>query len=380
MSEKYKGSAAKTVLIVMLIIELIVVLCVFMLTMAFKDSESKPSLFGYSFYISDVEEMDSAVKEGSLVVAKNGTVDTSHIGCVMLCQDVEGFDTSIFRLVDVEATNETLLYKMCMDDVPNYTLTVSAEAVVGECRYSYHALGKIISFVTSKVGVVVCVLVPSLILAIIELVLGFVKEMKKRELQKKRRKVKEEQAKEHSTKQRRTHSTSAKEFVEEDKRLKNMHKRKKGELPSLYRSEKSADERTRVMDKPSKRKTEEATKVIELPESDKSEEILDESVVNVGADSQKRVREAAEKKERERKIRLEKTAAIETQAREEIKAELEQIIESAEPAEAKPVRTEPAPVPRPSPRKPVDTSSLDDLLKMIDSEHEKLRSSLTDDK
>lgn len=385
MSERYKGSAAKTVLIVMLIIELIVVLCVFMLTMAFKDSESKPSLFGYSFYISDVKEMDSAVKKGSLVVAKNGTVDTSQIGCVMLCDEVEGFDTSIFRLVDVEATNETLLYKMCMDDVPNYTLTVSAEAVVGECKYSYYGLGRFISFVTSKVGVIVCVLVPSLILAIIELVLGFVKEMKKRDLQKKRQKVREEQAKEHSTKHRRTHSTNAKEFVEEDKRLKNMHKRKKGELPSLYRSaseNKKTDDKTRVMNKPSKKRIEEKTKVIDIPQTNTSEENLDNNVVNVGEESQLRVRLAAEKKEKERLARLEKTAAIETQAREEIKAELEQVIEQAEPVN-EPIHTEPvhtAPAPKPVSRKPIDTSSFDDLLKMIDSEHEKLRKSTNDNK
>lgn len=387
MSEKYNKSAAKTVFIVMLIIELIVVLCVFMLTVAFKDSESKPSLFGYSFYISDVKEMDSAVKKGSLVITKNCTVDTGHIGCVMLCKDVEGFDTSIFRLMDVEATNETLMYKMCMDDVPNYTLTVSAEAVVGECKYSFYGLGRFISFVTSKIGVVVCVLVPSLILAIIELVLGFVKELKKRELQKKRQKVKEEQAKEHSTKNRRTHATSAKEFAEEDKRLKSMHKRRKGELPNIYRgaSEDTANGRTLVMEKP-KRKPEERTKVMERPEVNVSEMTEDDSVVNVGAESQLRVRQAAEQKEKEKKARLEQTAALEAVAREEIEAELRQVIESAEQPITEVKHTEPDFQPstvsqsKPVQRKPIDTSSLDDLLKMIDSEHEKLRKAISDNK
>ncbi len=396
MSEKYNKSAAKTVLVVMLIIELLIVLTVFALTISFKNADATPSLFGYSFYISDEKDMDSAVETGSLVVTKNCTVDSSHVGCVMLCENVEGFGTSIFRLTGVEATNETLMYNMCFDDAPNSNVTVSADVVIGECKYSYHALGKLITFVTSKIGVAVCVILPALILAIIELILGFIKEMKKRELQKKRQRVRAEQAKEHSTKQRKTHSTNAKEFVEEDKRLKNIHRHKKGELPNRLRNKDEmpvkTDDRTRIMDKP-KTKTEEKTRVIERPEvNNVTSEIIDENVVNVGAESQLRVRQAAEKQAREKKARLEKTAAIEAVAREEIKAELEQVIKTAEQEKAtatepKPEAEEPlsvafTPAPKPQAYKPKTSvsasASLDDLMKMIDSEHEKLRRSVSD--
>lgn len=406
MSEKYNKSAAKTVLIVMLIIELIIVLTVFALTISFKNADSTPSLLGYSFYISDEKDMDSAVEKGSLVVTKNCTVDSSHVGCVMLCENVEGFGTSIFRLTGVEATNETLMYNMCFDDEPNSKVIVSADVVIGECKYSYHTLGKLITFVTSKIGVVVCVIFPALIFAIIELILGFVKEMKKRELQKKRQRVREEQAREHSTKQRRTHSKNVREFAEEDKRLKNIHRHKKGELPNrlLNGGEEpvKADDRTRIMDKP-KETVEERTKVIERPEvNNVTSEVIDESVVNIGAESRLRVRQTAEKQAREKKARLEKTAAIEAAAREEIKAELERVIKTSEqekhavseaepvvtskPEAAEPVAVAAAPAPKPQAYKPRASSapsslvnvSLDDLMKMIDSEHEKLRKSVSD--
>lgn len=396
MSEKYNKSTGKTVLIVMLIIELLVVLTIFVLSMSFKDSESAPSIFGYTFYISDVKEMDSAVEQDSLVVTKNCTVDTSHVGCVMLCENVEGFDTSIFRLLSVEATNDTLIYTMCMDDVKDYTLSVSAESVIGECKYSYKTLGKLILFVTSKIGVFVCVIIPVLILAFIELALGFVKEIRRRELQKKRKQVKEEQAREHSTKQRRTRSTSAKEFAEEDKRLKNMHKRKKGELPSLYRSgnsqsasaskknkpkktakdvpdekptvneklesviksEAATDERTRVIEKP---RVDERTKIVERPlVNDSTESYANgDEVVNVGAESQLRVRAAAEQKAKLKESTAVQEPVATEERKQEIKSELEQVIK---PAASKPRESAKA--------------SLEELMQMIDSEHEKIKNSV----
>lgn len=411
MSERYNKSTGKTVLIVMLVIEFLIVLTIFLLSMAFKDSESTPSIFGYSFYISDVKEMDSAVEVDSLVVTKNCTVDTSHVGCVMLCDKVPGHETSIFRLLSVEATNDTLIYTMCMDDVPEYTISVSADAVIGECKYSYKTLGKLILFVTSKIGIFVCVVIPALVLAFIELALGFAKEMKRRDLQKKREKVKEEQAKEHSTKQRKTRSTSAEEFADEDNRLKSMHKRKKGELPSLYRSassqstsaskknkskknnkntqvektvadeklenivksESTADERTRVLDKP---RVDERTKIVERPVvNDATEGVINgEEVINVGDESRLRVRNAAEQKAKLKENVAEQEPLASEEERQEIKSELEQVLSSSGTKPASIKSTEEKPVEAKA--KNAAKSSLEELMQMIDSEHEKIKNSI----
>ena len=195
MVEREQRSAAKTVLVVMLIVELIVVLLIFVTTILFSDTESAPSLLGHSFYISDMEKMDDAVKYDSMVIAKNGRPDGSVVGGVILCKDIPGFDTGIFRVVSVEATTDTFIYNVCMDGDPESIFAIDAKNVIGECKYAVHSLGRMVLFIKSKIGVLVCVIIPVLVLAFIELILGFVKEMKRRDLQKRREHVRQEQAK-----------------------------------------------------------------------------------------------------------------------------------------------------------------------------------------
>lgn len=256
MVEKEHRSTAKTVFVVMLIIELIIVLTIFMLTVVFSDADSTPSFMGHSFYISDIDKMDDAVKVGSMVVAKNGRPGGNIVGGVILCENIEGFGTGIFRVVGVEATSDNLIYKVCLDAAPTMIFDINATNVIGECKYSYYTLGKAVLFVKSKMGVAVCVVIPALLLAFIELILGFIKEMKKRELQRRRETVKKEQAKRYSTKRRRESSFSVDDFKNEDATLKRKHQKSHGNddirpqraVRSLSRARR--DDRTKLMEIP----------------------------------------------------------------------------------------------------------------------------------
>lgn len=273
-------SAAKKAFVIMLVVELIVVLLIFLVTVLFKDGESTPSVFGYSFYISDMEKMDGAVTTDSLVVAKNGRPDSSVVGGVILCENVSGFDTGIFRVAGVESTAETFIYKVCLDSAPEDIFDIDAKNVIGECTYSYHTLGRMLLFVKSKIGVLVCVIIPALILAIIELILGFGKEMRKRELQKKRERVRREQEKDFSTKSHRSSSFSLDDFKNEEQALRNKHLKKNrsgSSRPKSYERTRRIDireDRTRIIDTENERKSLEEKRQKERREQLKRERLM----------------------------------------------------------------------------------------------------------
>ncbi len=248
MVERENKSAAKKVLIIMLLVELFAVLAIFLLTVIFKDENSTPSIFGNSFYITDNEKMD--VQTDSLVLAKNGRPDGSVVGGVILCENLaEG--TGIYRVVGVESTNETFIYNVCLDSEPTNIIKVDAKNVVGECKYAYHTAGRVLIFMKSKTGVIICVLIPVIILAVIELVLGFIKEMKKRELEKKREKVRHEQERHYSTKRRRDRAFTFDDFKNEEQTLKSRYNKKNrdeiSEIRKPVRRIKVSDEQTKIV-------------------------------------------------------------------------------------------------------------------------------------
>ncbi len=262
MVEREQRSAAKTVFAVMLIVELIVVLLIFVTDILFSDSESAPSLMGHSFYISDMEKMDDAVKYDSMVIAKNGRPDGSVVGGVILCKDIPGFDTGIFRVVSVEATTDTFIYNVCMDGDPQSIFAVDAKNVIGECKYAVHSLGRMVLFIKSKVGVLVCVVIPVLVLAFVELILGFIKEMKKRDLQKRREHVRQEQAKNYSTKRHRDREFSVDDFKNEEIELRRKHLKSNSEpvrpdRKAVRSLRPQREERTRLMEIPAEKNTDE---------------------------------------------------------------------------------------------------------------------------
>lgn len=259
MGEKGQRSAAKTVFVIMLIVELIVVLLIFLTTILFSSKESAPSFMGHTFFVSDNQKMDDAVRTDSLVVAKNGRPDGSVVGGVILCKDIPGFETDIFRVVGAEATTDTFIYRVCLDSSPSDVFDIDAKNVIGECKYYMHTTGRMILFVKSKIGVLICVIIPALLLAFIELILGFMKEMKKRDLQKKRETVKREQQKNYSTKRHRDREFSVDDFKNEEAELRRIHQKNNKEVRSPDRStvrsfRLARDERTKLMDIPPQKK------------------------------------------------------------------------------------------------------------------------------
>ena len=380
MVEREHRSAAKTVLVVMLIVELVIVLLIFVTTILFSDSESAPSFLGHSFYISDMEKMDDAVKYDSMVIAENGRPDGSVVGGVILCKDIPGFDTGIFRVVSVEATTDTFIYNVCMDGDPESIFAIDAKNVIGECKYAVHSLGRMVLFIKSKIGVLVCVIIPVLVLAFIELILGFVKEMKRRDLQKRREHVRQEQAKNYSTKRHRDREFSVDDFKNEEIELRRKHLKSNNEL---VRPDRKAVRSLR----PSR---DERTKLMEIPAVKNIDDAPEDSVFEAPATSSVGIKTGFEDREY-KEIKVARNSALEVpednyntyeeKPQQPENIEIPQSEETAEPVEdvadvteAAEVIEEAAEEPERKPLKP--SMSLEEMMALMNDRKEKLKNDI----
>lgn len=192
MGGKAKNTSMKKFGIVSVVIILFVLILLFTLSVIFKEGKATGSIMGQRFFITETSDMEPAISEKSLIMAKNKTLNADNIGCVLLCEGVSDNQATLYRLVDVQTTTDTLIYRVCHDSTPNDVISISASNVIGEATYAFPTAGKLLLFVLSTEGTVICIVIPVFILSIILLCMTLVRKTKAINLQKKR----EERAKE----------------------------------------------------------------------------------------------------------------------------------------------------------------------------------------
>ena len=172
---KQKSSAGKNVLIffiVFIILEAGILLLIS--KVIFKNKDVTPTIAGYSLYLMDSTAMGDSVPQGSLVIASNNTTPSvDKIGEAIVCENVPGVGTSVFRLYDIsEAEDKSgVIYTIYQENNPNRLYQVKSKNIVGTASTYYKTAGKVINFVISKFGFIVCLAVPLFLLIVIELII-----------------------------------------------------------------------------------------------------------------------------------------------------------------------------------------------------------------
>ena len=153
---KQKSSAGKNVLIffiVFIILEAGILLLIS--KVIFKNKDVTPTIAGYSLYLMDSTAMGDSVPQGSLVIASNNTTPSvDKIGEAIVCENVPGVGTSVFRLYDIsEAEDKSgVIYTIYQENNPNRLYQVKSKNIVGTASTYYKTAGKVINFVISKFG------------------------------------------------------------------------------------------------------------------------------------------------------------------------------------------------------------------------------------
>ncbi len=172
---KKKSSAAKKVAIFFIVIMIIEILAIVGVSRVFKNDDVTPSIAGYSVFLMDSTKMGDAVPKNSLVLAENVSPSKDKIGKAVLCENVPNIGTSVFWLQDVVAKGDNVdgvIYKVYQGSDSENIYEVKAKDVVGIATTNYVTAGKAIKFVTSYIGMAICIVIPLLLLAIIEIIIA----------------------------------------------------------------------------------------------------------------------------------------------------------------------------------------------------------------
>lgn len=176
-TKRRKSSAAKNVLIFFIVFMILELLIVVGLSLLFKNKDSTPGVAGYHFYVMKSDKMGDVVPKGSLVVASDGTPSKDKINSAILCNDVEGVGTSVFWLDSIESKEgqDGVEYTIFQKNDPDTKYKVRSSNIVGIANTYYATAGKVISFITSTIGMVICIAVPLFLLILIELIIAIVR-------------------------------------------------------------------------------------------------------------------------------------------------------------------------------------------------------------
>ena len=172
---KTKSSAGKNVLIFFIVFIILEMLIIFGVGKVFKNKDVTPSIAGYSLYLMDSDAMGDVVPEGSLVIAANGTPSVEKINSAVVCENVDKIGTSVFWLTDITSKGETVdgvTYTVVQAKDTTKFYEIKSSNIVGIASNYYLTAGKVITFVTSTFGMIVCAVVPLFLLVLIEIIIA----------------------------------------------------------------------------------------------------------------------------------------------------------------------------------------------------------------
>lgn len=170
---KHRSSAGKSVAIFFIVFIILEALIIFGVSRAFKDKDDTLSVAGYSMYIMDSDAMGDAVPKGSLVIASIGSPSAEGVKKAILCKDVPGVGTSVFWLADVSTSSDLngVIYTVFQENDPKKLYELKTQNVIGTATTYYETAGKIITFMTSKFGMILLIAAPLFLMVLIELII-----------------------------------------------------------------------------------------------------------------------------------------------------------------------------------------------------------------
>ena len=180
-STSKRSGAGKSVLVFFIVFIILEMLIVFGVGKVFKNEEVTPSVMGYSLFLTKEDLLTNgdegaqvAVPKNVLVIASEGSINNNpedKIGHAVLCENVDGVGTGVFWLANAEKTDDSthLTYTVANG---NKTFEVAFSDLIGECTSYFKTAGTVISFMTTKLGMLCCAVVPLFLLVLIELIIA----------------------------------------------------------------------------------------------------------------------------------------------------------------------------------------------------------------
>ncbi|MCD8106678.1 MAG: S24/S26 family peptidase [Oscillospiraceae bacterium] len=169
--------------IIVVVILALAIVSTFVIYGIFKDSNSAPMVFGKRVYIMSGTGMEPKIPQGSAVFVDEGVLPESE-GNVILC-NIDG-KLALVRCVGLQTTTAedgtvATSYIVKYDSTSaDQQWTVDAEDIIGRAVSYDTFLGKVITFASSKVGMLVIVIVPCALLILYEVIMLIISVRKRK--------------------------------------------------------------------------------------------------------------------------------------------------------------------------------------------------------
>ena len=153
------------VLVALMIIAIVFMLAVYF---SFRETGSAPKLFGYYIYQTHAVNMAPEIPAGTAVFAKESEIDNIRPNSVVLCR-IDNTLTLILVVDILEEDSGTFYIVRFKTSPPTETYKIPKESVIAKALYCDDFTGKLLDFATSKTGIILAVIVPSLIIVLMQI-------------------------------------------------------------------------------------------------------------------------------------------------------------------------------------------------------------------
>lgn len=151
-----------------------VFIIILLVTMIFSIINSKlkkeaPNLFGYKFYVVLSQSMKPTLDIGSLVGVKPINPVDLRVGDIITFTSLSESDiTTTHRIVEIDNEKNINFITKGDANAVNDQYLVSADNVVGKVVFYIPYIGKLLNYVKTKIGIIILIVVPSMIIGISE--------------------------------------------------------------------------------------------------------------------------------------------------------------------------------------------------------------------
>ena len=154
-----------------IIVILMILAIAFMITIyfSFRETGAAPKIFGYYIYHTHAVNMAPKIPAGTAVFAKESEKNNVGQDSIVLCRIDDKI--TLIKVVDMLDENGKKYYIVRFSTSPeNETYKIPVESVMAKAMYQDEFSGKLIDFATSKVGIVLVIIVPSILIILTQII------------------------------------------------------------------------------------------------------------------------------------------------------------------------------------------------------------------
>lgn len=171
MASKNRAKKSPLVVVEFIIIGILIAAIAFMLVLyfSFRSSGTAPKIFGYYIYHTHAVNMAPKIPAETAVFAEEKEKENVHPGSVVLC-NIDS-TTTLIRIVETLEEPEGTFYIVRFDTSPqNETYKIPKESVIAKATMHDERVGKLLNFATSKTGIILVVIIPSILIVLFQII------------------------------------------------------------------------------------------------------------------------------------------------------------------------------------------------------------------